>query len=170
MTIDNIKNQLPETAKDIKLNLGSLSTIDNLPNEQRYGTMIASALASGNKLVSDAIIASAQADGIDEAVISAAQGANSLMAMNNIYYRAMHFTGDSDYMKMPANLRMNFMKDPGVAKADFELFSLAVSAINGCEFCVKAHEKSLLKEGMDKAQIQQSLRIAAIIHAVAKSL
>lgn len=170
MTIENIKNQLPEYAKDIKLNFSSLNNIENLSAKQRYGSMLAAALATGHKNLIEAISESAQADDIDAATLTAASAANSLMSMTNVYYRAMHFLEDDDYMKMPANLRMNFMRNPGIEKIDFELYSLAVSAVNGCSFCIKAHEKSLLKEHVDKAQIQQIMRIAAIIHAVARSL
>lgn len=170
MNIDTLKSTLPEFAKDLKLNLSGLENIENLKSEQRFGIMIAAALAAGNLNVIEAVLNSAAENNISEATITAAKAANSLMAMTNVYYRGLHFMEDKSYMSIPANLRMNFMKNPGVEKADFELYSLAVSAVNGCSFCVKAHETGLLKAGLEKAQIQQAIRISAIMHAFAKTL
>jgi alkyl hydroperoxide reductase subunit D len=89
--------------------------------------------------------------------------------MNNIYYRFVHLVG-GDYKTLPAKLRMNAMAKPGVEKADFELWSLAVSAVNGCGMCLEAHEHELRKVGMTAEQIQAAVRIAATVHAVAATL
>lgn len=169
MNIETLKNSLPDFAKDLKLNISNLEAIDQLNKEQVYGSMLAAALAAANPKVIEAISADAK-EHCSEANMIAAKAANSLMAMTNVYYRAIHFIEDKDYSTLPANLRMNFMRDPGVDKVNFELYALAVSAINGCEFCVSAHEKSLVKHGLSKEQIQQAIRIAAIIHALSKTL
>jgi alkyl hydroperoxide reductase subunit D len=92
------------------------------------------------------------------------------MAMNNIYYRFTHLAADPDYATMPARLRMNVIANPGVDKADFELWSLAVSAINGCGKCIDAHDQVLRKAGLSREAIQQAVRIASVIHAVAATL
>jgi alkyl hydroperoxide reductase subunit D len=91
------------------------------------------------------------------------------MGMNNVYYRFTHLVG-GDYRSMPARLRMNVMAKPGVEKVDFELWSLAVSAINGCGMCMEAHEKVVLQGGLSKEQVQAAVRIAAVVHAVAAVL
>ena len=88
------------------------------------------------------------------------------MGMNNVYYRFTHLVG-GDYPSMPAKLRMNVMARPGVEKVDFELWSLAVSAINGCGMCMESHEKVVLHGGLTKEQVQAAVRIAAVVHAVA---
>ena len=72
-----------------------------------------------------------------------------------------------DYKTMPAKLRMNVMAKPGVAKPDFELWSLAVSAVNGCGMCIEAHERELRSAGITPEAIQAAVRIAAVVHAVA---
>ncbi|MAZ77355.1 MAG: alkyl hydroperoxide reductase [Legionellaceae bacterium] len=169
MNIETLKNELPEYAKDIKLNLSSLSNIQSLNEQQLYGTMLASALAAGNQQTIDAISETAK-EHLDEAAITAAHAANSLMGMTNIYYRFIHLVDNDEYKKLPANLRMNFMANPGIDKADFELYSLAVSAITGCGLCIDSHEKGLRKHGLTAEQVQQGIRIAAIIHAVAKTI
>jgi len=89
------------------------------------------------------------------------------MAMNNIYYRFVHLASNKEYVTMPARLRMNVIANPGVDKADFELWSLAVSAINGCGACIDAHEKALNEAGVASASIQMAVRFAAIIQSVA---
>jgi alkyl hydroperoxide reductase subunit D len=100
----------------------------------------------------------------------AAKAAASIMAMNNIYYRFVHLANDADYRAMPAKLRMNVIGRPGVEKVDFELWSLAVSAVNGCGMCIESHGRVLKEHGVSKEAIQQVVRIAAVVHAVAATL
>jgi alkyl hydroperoxide reductase subunit D len=92
------------------------------------------------------------------------------MAMNNVYYRFTHLVGDAEYQTLRAGLRMNAMANPGCDKIDFELCSLAVSAINGCGMCMDSHEKTLRKHGLSAQAIQSAARIAAVIHAAALTL
>jgi alkyl hydroperoxide reductase subunit D len=131
--------------------------------------VLVSAVASRNADVIRAAEAGAAAH-LTEAALNAVRAANSIMAMNNIYYRFTHLVGHENYQQMPARLRMSVIGNPGVDKTDFELWSLAVSAINGCGRCIEAHEAELVKRGTSREQIQDVVRIAAIIHAVAVTL
>jgi alkyl hydroperoxide reductase subunit D len=90
--------------------------------------------------------------------------------MKNVYYRFTHLVGAPDYKTMPAKLRMNVMARPGVDKLDFELWSIAVSAINGCGMCMDSHEKTLRQHGATVEQVQAAVRIAAVVNAVASVL
>ena len=169
MTIDTIRDALPDYAKDLKLNLSSLLNDSVLSEQQRWGTLLATALASRNARLVAAVSADA-AQHLSPAAANAAKAAASIMAMSNIYYRFTHLASDPDYATMPARLRMNVIANPGVDKADFELWSLAVSAINGCGKCIDAHDQVLRKAGVSRDAIQQAVRIAAVIHAVAATL
>lgn len=167
MSIDTLKNMMPEYAKDIKLNLSSMANDETLSKQQLWGTMLASALATGNGQVIQEIEAEASQHLSPEAA-NAAKAAASIMAMNNVYYK---FTGwMEEYRTLPAKLRMNVIGNPGVEKADFELWALAVSAINGCEFCVKSHEKMLRDHGLSIEQVQTAIRVAATVKATAATL
>lgn len=168
MSLESLKAALPDYAKDIRLNLGSLATEPALSDEQRAGTFVVSALASRNPAVTAAIIAEFGPRLSPEA-LTAAKAAASIMAMNNVYYRFTHLVG-GDYPAMPARLRMNVMAKPGVDKATFELWSLAVSAINGCGMCMESHERAVRQHGLTAEQVQASVRIAAVVHAVAATL
>jgi alkyl hydroperoxide reductase subunit D len=168
MSIDSLKNQIPEYAKDLKLNLGSLAADITLTPQQRAGTFVASALASRNSSVIQAILGEFGPTMTPEA-LAAAKAAASIMGMNNIYYRFVHMVG-GDYANLPARLRMNVIGKPGVEKVDFELWSLAVSAVNGCGMCLEAHEKVVRHGGLSQDQVQAALRIAAVVHAVAAVL
>jgi len=169
MTIERLKEALPEYAKDQKLNLSSLLNDTALTPQQRWGALLATALAARNPRVIADIAAEAEQHLSPEA-LQAAKAAASIMAMNNIYYRFVHLAQDDDYRTMPAKLRMNVIAKPGVDKVDFELWSLAVSAINGCGMCIEAHDKTLKEHGVSKEAIQQAIRIASVIHAVAATL
>ncbi len=89
------------------------------------------------------------------------------MAMNNVYYRFTHLAGNQEYRNLPAKLRMNVIGQPGIDKVDFELFSLAVSAMNGCGMCIDSHEQILKKAGVTAEAIQTAVRIGAVLKAVA---
>jgi len=101
------------------------------------------------------------ADYLSAEAFQAAKAAAAIMAMNNIYYRATHLIGDEAYATLPARLRMTVIGNPGVDKTDFELWCLAVSAINGCGTCLASHEQVLRKADVPREQIQEALRIAA---------
>ncbi|GER07457.1 alkyl hydroperoxide reductase AhpD [Iodidimonas muriae] len=169
MALEELKGLIPDYAKDLKLNLSSLARETLLNEQQLYGTMLACALASSNKAVISHVQQEVAGKLSDEAQ-NAAKAAASLMAMNNIYYRFVHLASHADYKTMPAKLRMNVINNPGIDKLDFELFSLAVSAINGCGMCIDSHDKVLRKGGLSAEAVQAAVRIASVLHAVARTL
>src|SRR5215471_11752922 len=167
--MEALKNRLPEHARDLKLNLAALASETVLDEEKKAGAFIASAIASRN---GDVIRAMREEFGprMDPAALRAAQAAAAVMAMNNVYYRFTHLVENEEYARLPARLRMNVMANPGTSKENFELWSLAVSAVNGCGRCMAAHERVLRAAGITAEQVQAAARIAAVVHAVAITL
>ncbi|HEX6095689.1 MAG TPA: carboxymuconolactone decarboxylase family protein [Thermoanaerobaculia bacterium] len=168
-SVEGLRSTIPDVAKDIKLNLQSVLQPGALTPAQRWGVAIASAVAARNTALRDALIADAGAE-VGAEVIDDAVAAAALMAMNNVYYRFRHLVGKPSYSQMPARLRMQRIVRPMTNKADFELFCLAVSAINGCEMCIRSHEEVVLKGGLSEDQVHDAVRIAATINAAALSL
>jgi len=163
--------ELPDYAKDLKLNLSSLFRTGGTPGlsaAQRDGVALAAAAAARNPAFAERV-ERLVAPRVGEAVVRAAKAAAALMGMNNVYYRFLHLVEDPEYARLPAKLRMNVLRDPGVERSDFELFSLAVSAINGCGACVQAHEQALRQAGLGREAVQSAVRIAAVVHAAAAS-
>ncbi len=169
MLFTELAKTLPDYAKDLRLNVSSLVTEQVLTDQQKWGSFVAVAHACAYKPVIDAVEAEA-ADKLSPEAMNAAKAAASIMAMNNIYYRFTHLASRQDYRTMPAKLRMNVIGSPGIEKADFELFSLAVSAVNGCGMCIDAHDKVLAGHGMAIEKIQAAARIASVVHAVTRTL
>jgi alkyl hydroperoxide reductase subunit D len=169
MSIESLKLRLPSYAKDIKLNLSNITGSTALNAGQVWGALLASALAARNADVIAAVSAEA-AQYLTPQAQDAAKSAAAIMAMNNVYYRSVHLLGDAELSKMPARLRMTVIANPGVDKLDFELWSLAVSAVNGCGMCLEAHAREVKAKGASREAIQDVLRIAAVIHAVAAVL
>jgi lipoyl-dependent peroxiredoxin subunit D len=172
MSVENLKPLLDDYAKDTMLNLGSVLTEEGAPELntlQIYGVALTSAYATRN---SDIITAleSEVVGKLDPATIRAAKAAATIMAMNNVYYRFLHYVHDEELSRLPAKLRMTIIGNPGVAKLDFELMSLAVSAINGCGRCMESHAHEIAKSGFGKIGIQSVVRIAAVISATAQAL
>lgn len=168
MSIDNLRSGLPEYAKDQKLNLGSLTRSTELSEQQLWGTLLASAAATRNDTVFSEISEEAKEHLSDEA-FEAALGAATVMAMNNVAYRAKGWLGD-DYAQVKFGLRMNIISKPGVEKADFELWSMAVSTVNGCGNCTAAHDDVIRKEGVTKEQAWEAVKVAATISGVAQAV
>jgi lipoyl-dependent peroxiredoxin subunit D len=168
MSIENLKAALPEYAKDLKLNLGSVSRTTVLNEEQLWGTLLASAAAARNTQVLAEIEAEA-AEHLSAEAYQAALGAASIMGMNNVFYRGRGFL-DGRYDDLRPGLRMNIIGNPGVLKANFELWSFAVSSINGCSHCVVAHEQTLRETGVGRQTILEALKAAAIVSGVAQAI
>ncbi|WOH64077.1 carboxymuconolactone decarboxylase family protein [Bradyrhizobium sp. BWA-3-5] len=169
MSIEQLKDQIPDFAKDVRLNLASIVADETFSPQSKYGLLLATAIATCTPAVI-AAMESAAAEVLSPAALTASKSAASVMAMNNVYYRFVHLASNPEYKSMPARLRMNVIADPGVDKADFELWSLAVSAINGCGACMDAHEKALQEAGVGSAAIQTAVRFAAIVQSVAVAI
>jgi alkyl hydroperoxide reductase subunit D len=169
MSIDALKARIPDFAKDVRLNLSSMASDETLTAIQKYGLFVACAIAVRHPEVRQALEAEARTH-LDDAAFNAARAAAAIMAMNNVYYRFVHLASNPDYKTLPAKLRMNVIANPGVDKLDFELWSLAVSAINGCGMCIDSHEDVLSKAGVGSQTIQTAVRFAAIIASVAIAL
>ena len=170
MTLDELAARLPKPAKDLRLNLRNLlSGGTSLNGSQLWGSALASALATGDR---DLIGALARAAGeeLSETELDAVRSAAALMAMNNVYYRSLHLLSDGSYTAMPARLRMQALASHGADPLDFELWCLAVSAVNGCGRCLDAHEGTLRKKGVAPEAILDALRVASVVHAVGATL
>jgi lipoyl-dependent peroxiredoxin subunit D len=171
-TLDNIRDAIPDYARDLRLNLGSVLSTSGAPGlseKQIWAVALASAIASRNPELTRDFEALAAAH-LDTAYINGARAAAAIMGMNNVYYRFLHLVEDPEYAQLPARLRMNVIGNPGIDKLDFELLSLAVSAINGCGTCVASHERQLRKHEFTRETVQSAVRIAATVHAVARVL
>jgi alkyl hydroperoxide reductase subunit D len=165
--VDQIKEALPEYAKDTRLNLDSVVNRSTLDLVEANGCALAAAMATGNgKLVT--FIQSGMEDTTER---DAALTASSLMAMNNVWYPYVEMAEDERLTGLPAQLRMNAISSHGgTTKARFESYSLAASIVGKCHFCVKAHYETLRKEGYSVEQLRDIGRIASVITSVARVL
>lgn len=168
MSIDNIRSGLPEYAKDMKLNLGSLIRSSELSEQQLWGCLVASAAATKNETLFSEIAEEAK-EHLSEEAFNAALGAATVMAMNNVAYRARHFLGD-DFANVKFGLRMNIISKPGVEKVDFELWSAAVSSINGCSDCLVSHANVVREAGLTKEQVWEAVKIAGTVSGIAQAV
>ena len=172
MSIEQLKNALPDYAKDIRLNLTTIMNEQGSPDlnqKQIFSIALGVAYALKNHFLADAILS--DANGIlSEMDIQACKASATIMAMNNIYYRFTHLVSDKSFSAMPAKLRMNVIGNPGIHKIDFELICLAVSTISGCGLCMDAHTKELIKSAITPLGIQSVIRIASVLNAVSTGL
>ena len=168
-TLENLRTALPEEARDIKLNLQSVLQPGTLTPAQKWGGAIASAVAARHPGLAAALVEEARKE-VGKEVVEDARAAAVLMAMNNVYYRFRHIVGKPSYESKPARLRMNRLVKPAASRIDFELYCLAVSALNGCEACVRAHEHTVVEGGLTEDHVQDAVRIAATVNAAAVAL
>ena len=154
--------------RDLKLNFSSTLVSEYLTSKEIGLLGLSVAVNEKNNLLIGyfkkfAIDNEASAEDVAEAVACA-----SLLASNNIFYRFRHFTQKEKYSQIPARIRMQIMMKPATGKEFFELMSLVISAVNGCEMCVNSHEDSLIKLGTVEERIFDAVRIASIITATGK--
>jgi alkyl hydroperoxide reductase subunit D len=170
--IESLKERLPDYAKDIRLNLSAVIQRDEatgLSLNQVMGIALACAYATKSPRVVASVLGDAS-NVLTEEEANAARAAATIMAMNNIYYRSTYMAQDEEIGQMPARLRMNVIGNPGVDKATFELYSLGVSAVNGCSACVVSHSTAVQQHGLPKGAVQHVFKIAAVLNAAAQAL
>ncbi len=167
--IEALRQTVTEPGRDLRLNIQSVLEGTSLSTAQKWGVAVASAIAARNPALRRAVLDDAT-PAVDPGVVDDARAAASLMGMNNVYYRFRHMVGKPSYSTKAPRLRMNWMAKPLGTKADFELFCLAVSAINGCETCVKSHEKVVVDAGITEEQVHDAVRIAAAVAGMAIAL
>ena len=166
VTLEFFLESLPAYSKDLKLNLGAVLKQTELTPLQLWGTAVASAAASRNRGLLEVITAEA-AKVLPSPMIDAAMSASAIMGMNNVYFRFLHLANHEKYSTIPARLRMNATRTHGAPLVDFELWCVAVSAINGCGKCIEAHDQLAREKGLSEEAVLAAVRIASVIHAVA---
>jgi len=154
--------------RDLKLNLSSTLTSEHLSNKECGLIALSTAINNNNLPLVKYFTSYAIENGAADADVAEATGCASLLAANNIFYRFRHFTQKEKYTQIPARIRMQLMMKPVTGKEFFELMSLAISAVNGCEMCVNAHEDSLIKLGTTEERIFDAVRIASLVTAAGK--
>ena len=169
MAIEQLQDNIPDFAKDLRINLSSVLAQPDLTPQQAWGTALACAIAARNPQLLAAIEHDAQVH-LPADAQNGARIAGAVMGMNNIYYRFQHLVEKERYRELPARLRMQTLRTHGTDPADFELWCLAVSAINGCGTCVASHEREVLAKGMTEEHVVAAVRIASVMHGVAAVL
>ena len=163
--MEQLLASIPEYAKDLKLNMQTVVKQPDLTEQQTWGTVVACALASRNPAVIAALLAEAESH-LQPAAMEAAKGAAAIMGMNNVFYRFQHLSEHEKYSALPARLRMNVIRTHGSDPVDFELWCLAVSAVNACGKCITAHDRNLREKGMPEEAVIAAIRIASVVHAI----
>lgn len=167
--MEQLKGQIPDYAREVRLNLTSMLADEALPPQSKHGVLLAAAIATRNLKVIAAVESAATAI-MTPAAVEAVKATASVMAMNNVYHRFVHFTSNPEYKMAPTRLWMEVMDGPGIDKVDLELWSLAFSAINGCGACMAAHEKALEEAWLSTSEILAVVRFAAIVQSVATAI
>jgi len=166
MALEDLIGELPAYAKDLKLNYSSLVKQNtDLTPQQLWGTVVVAAIATRSAELTTEVIAEAESI-LTPGALEAAKAAAAIMGMNNIYYRFHHLTKNEKYATLPSRLRMNALRGHTVEPVDFELWCLAVSAVNACDKCVDSHEKVLREKGATEELINAVVRVTSVIHAI----
>jgi lipoyl-dependent peroxiredoxin subunit D len=153
--------------KDLKLNVSTTLGSSNLTRKEAYLLALSVAINEKNNILISAFETHAVRDGATPDEVAETHGCASLMNANNIFYRFRHFMHQAEYYnKQPAGLRMSIMMNPAMGKGLFELMSLVLSAVNGCERCVTSHEHSVKEQGASEARIYDAIRLGAVIKSL----
>lgn len=152
--------------KDLKINVSN--ALDAASMEKKEAYLIGLSVAVNEKLAAlqGGFEQLALAAGATDKEIAEVISCTSLMNANNVYYRFRHFVEKEFYTTAPAGIRMSIMANPVIGKEFFELVSLVVSALNGCQMCVTSHEEALLKHGTSQQRVADAVRLGAVIKSL----
>jgi len=155
--------------RDLRINLKSVLDSENLEQKEAFLLALAIAVNEKNDALIEAFSAKAKACGAEDSEIAESHSCASLLATNNVLYRFKHFihSSNENYQALPVRVKMNIMARPVLGKEFFELISLAVSAVNGCEACVNSHEASVRQLGASEARVFDAVRVASIVRGLA---
>jgi lipoyl-dependent peroxiredoxin subunit D len=157
--------------KDLKLNVSSFLGSKNLTRKEANLLALAVAVNQKHKELTVAFESLAKKEGATDEEIGETHACASIMGVNNIFYRFRHYMHDVEYYnKQPAGLRMSVLMNPAMGKGLFELMSLVVSAVNGCERCVVSHEHSVKEHGADEPRIYDAIRLGAVIKGLCTAM
>lgn len=154
--------------RDAKVNVQNALVSDHITEKEAHLLALSIAVNNKSDFLIDAFKVSAKKHEANAEEIAEAVACASLLASNNVFYRFRHFLGKDKYNQLPAKIKMNIMMKPVTGKEFFELMSLAVSAVNGCEMCVNAHEASLIELGSSEERIFDAVRIASVVTSLSK--
>jgi alkyl hydroperoxide reductase subunit D len=149
--------------RDLRINLSNALAYPNLSKKESLLLALAVGINEKNEQLITAFRSLAETEGATQDEIAELFALVSLMNVNNVFYRFRHYTGKDYYTQTPAGIKMSIMMNPVLGKEFFELASLAVSALNGCEMCVNAHETSVKQHGATEARIYDAIRLTAVV-------
>jgi alkyl hydroperoxide reductase subunit D len=154
--------------RDLRMNVKGFWKSKDLSEKEAHLISAAIANNANNNCLEKVFSAKAEIAGATKAEIADSIACASLLTINNVMYRFRHFMGKESYEQMRAGLRMNIMLNPVLGKEFFELVSLCVSAVNGCEQCVKSHEASLIALGTTELRIFEAIKLSSVISSLGK--
>jgi alkyl hydroperoxide reductase subunit D len=153
-----------KSIRDLKLNVSGMLNSKNMTKKEAYMVALSAAANEKHDVLTVAFENLAKKEGATDEEVAEVHACVSIMNVNNIFYRFRHFMGGNEYYdKTPAGLRMSVMMSPVMGKGLFELISLVLSAINGCERCVTSHEHSVKEQGASEPRIYDAIRLGAVI-------
>lgn len=161
--IDKLADTDHRYLRDLRINVTNALKYDNLTQKESYLLAFAVGVNEKHTVLKSTFESLAKSEGATDAELAETIACVSLLNINNVFYRFRHFTKKEYYEQTPAGIKMSIMMNPVLGKEFFELMSLAVSALNGCEMCVNAHEESILKAGGSQPRIYDAVRLTAVM-------
>ncbi|GAB4022735.1 carboxymuconolactone decarboxylase family protein [Spirosoma koreense] len=162
--LDSLAQTEHRYLRDLKINVGNvLNSSQTLSKKEALLLALAVAVNEKYQPLIDSLTAAAKQESTSEVEISETIACTSLLSTNNVFYRFRHFVGKDYYQQTQPGIRMSIMMNPALGKEFFELMSLVVSAVNGCELCVRSHEESVLKHGASEARVFDAIRLGSVI-------
>ena len=152
--------------RDARINLKNVLSSQNFTLKEAYLLALSIAVNEKNHILTDSFTKLSKKNEATDAEIAEIHACASLLTVNNVFYRFRHFIKKEEYQTMPAGIKMTIMMNPVLGKEFFELVSLAVSAVNGCEMCVTSHEASVLKQGATEQRVFDAIRLAAVVRGI----
>ncbi len=164
--LDKLAESDSRYLKDLRINTGNVLNSPNFSKKESYLLALSVAYNQNNTILSACFEKLAESNGATVAEIAETAACTSLLNANNVFYRFRHYVEKESYNTMPAGIKMSVMGNPVLGKEFFELMSLVVSALNGCEMCVKSHEESVKNHGATESRIFDAIRLGSLLKSL----
>ena len=166
--LQTLDNSDARYIRDLKVNVGNVLVTNHLSEKESALLALSISTNQKNNLLINGFKELATEKGAALEEQNEAISCASLLAGNNVFYRFRHFQQKDSYNNLQAKIKMNIMMKPVLGKEFFELISLAISAVNGCEMCVNAHEHSVRELGATEERVWDAIRLATVITSLDK--
>ena len=153
--------------RDLRTNVTNALQAVTLVKKEAFLLAFGAAVNEKHTILQKAFETLSRSEGATDEEIAEVGSCTSLVNANNVYYRFTETLSNEYYDSAPSGIRTNILSNTILGKEFSELLSLVISALNGCQMCLRNHERVLTGHGTNKQRILDAVRVGSVIRSLA---